>query len=69
MKMPKGKSLEELIRIVAVAGELSHLSIGHSPRGVFTVSFRRASAGNYVHGEDADPVQALKNALNEPNFG
>ena len=57
-------TLEELITKAAKRGELSHLSIGFSPRGVFSVSYRGASAGHYAHGEDADPIKALKAVLN-----
>ena len=64
--------LEDLIRKKAKSGELSHLSLAHSPRGVFTVSYRGASEAHYHHAEDADPVKALAKALKppvEPDFG
>lgn len=75
------KSLEDTIRKLAKDGELSHISLAHSPRGggVFGCSYRGASAGNYRHAEDADPVKAIltaitperkrKGATDEPDFG
>lgn len=65
-------TLEAMIQQAAKRGELSHLSIAHSPRGIFSVSYRGASSGHYFHSENADPVQALKDALKppaEPDFG
>lgn len=59
------KTLDELIRALAKKGELSHLSLAFSGRGVFTVAYRGASEGHYCHTEAADPVTALVNAMTD----
>lgn len=73
------KSLEDVIRAVARAGELTHLSVIAAPRKggfVFSASVRGAT-GATAHGDDADPVKAILAALSpkkkgktdEPDFG
>jgi hypothetical protein len=57
------KTLDDLIRAMAAKGELSHLSIAHSPRGVFLVSYRGASEGHFRHANAVDPVKAIVEAL------
>jgi hypothetical protein len=66
-------TLEERLRILANAGELSHLSIcptaGKGPGGiVYSASFSPASAWGHGFARDADPVNALMAALDDERF-
>jgi hypothetical protein len=60
-------SLEDMIRDLALRGELSHLSI--APRGNgWSVSFCPTSKFGVFFGEHKDPVEAIKAALEAPRL-
>ena len=66
-------SLEDRLRILANAGELSHLSIiptaGKGPGGVvFSASYSPASNWGHGFGRDPDPVKAIIAALEDDKF-
>jgi hypothetical protein len=72
--MPKSeRSLEDMLRILANAGELTHLSIiprtGKGPGGVvYNASFSPASKWGHGFGTDPDPVFAIIKAINDERF-
>lgn len=72
--MPKSKlSLEDTLRVLANAGELTHLSIipraGKGPGGtIFSASYSPASVWGAGFGEDADPVVAMLKAIGDDRF-
>jgi len=72
--MPEPKhSLEDLLRIIANAGELTYLSliprVGHGPGGVvFSASYSPAMVWGSGFGEDPDPVKAIIKAINDPRL-
>jgi len=66
-------SLEDLLRTLANAGELTHLSIiprsGKGPGGtVFCASYSPATAWGSGFGEDPDPVNAIIKAIQDEKF-
>jgi hypothetical protein len=61
-------SLEDLIRHLALEGELNYLSIipvaGKGPKDiVFSATYSAASKWGHGIARDADPVEALKKAI------
>lgn len=66
-------SLEDRLRSLANAGELTHLSIiptaGKGPGGiVYSASYSPASQWGHGTGRDPDPVKAILQALDDPAF-
>ena len=72
--MTKEASLEDVIRAAAAAGELTHLSVcaiaGKGPGGiVWSATYSPASKWGSGFGRDADPVTAIKMAMQDKRFG
>lgn len=71
--MPKSLSLEDRLRVLANAGELTYLSVvpvaGKGVGGVvYTASFSPASKWGHGMGRDPDPVNAIFKALDDERF-
>jgi hypothetical protein len=72
--MPRSsQSLEDRLRILANAGELTHLSVttraGKGRGGtVFSASYAPASLFGHSIADDPDPVNAIMRVLNDPKF-
>lgn len=73
--MPRAQrlSLEERLRVLANAGELTHLSIlpvaGKGPGGiVYAASYSPASKWGHGFGRDPDPVEAIHKAIDDERF-
>lgn len=72
--MPKHiHTLEETLRILANAGELTHLSVitraGKGRLGaIFSASYSPASKWGHGFGEDPDPVNAIMKAIGDERF-
>lgn len=72
--MTKAVSLEDMIRAAAKNGELTHLSVcavaGKGPGGiVWSATYSPASKWGSGFGHDADPVNAIMQAMQDKRFG
>lgn len=61
------KNLEDMIRAIAEIGELTHLSLNPVAGGWHAV-YSPASKWGSGYGRDADPVEAIKQAMTDKRF-